>query len=73
MVSCDAGLKLIDMRLIDEVGMRQAMELAWSGLDLRTHLHVSFDVDFLDTEIAPGVGTVCAAAPATERRNFAWR
>ncbi len=25
-----------------------------------THLHVSFDVDFLDPEIAPGVGTTVA-------------
>jgi arginase len=36
------------------------MELALQGLDADTHLHVSFDVDFLDPEIAPGVGTTVA-------------
>ena len=28
-----------------------------------THLHVSFDVDFLDPTIAPGVGTTVAGGP----------
>ncbi|HTV94641.1 MAG TPA: arginase [Steroidobacteraceae bacterium] len=50
-------LAVIDMRSIDEIGMRAAMELALEGIDAQTHLHVSFDVDFLDPEIAPGVGT----------------
>ncbi len=36
------------------------MELALQGMDPNTHLHVSFDVDFLDPEIAPGVGTTVA-------------
>ena len=34
-----------------------------SGLDQDTHLHVSFDVDFLDPEIAPGVGTTVPGGP----------
>jgi arginase len=33
------------------------MELALESLSEDTHLHVSFDVDVLDPEIAPGVGT----------------
>jgi arginase len=33
------------------------------GLDENTHLHVSFDVDFLDPEIAPGVGTTVPGGP----------
>ena len=45
---------VFDMRYIDEMGMRKAMELALEDLDADTHLHVSFDVDFLDPEIAPG-------------------
>jgi arginase len=36
------------------------MELALADLHADTHLHVSFDVDFLDPEIAPGVGTTVA-------------
>ena len=33
------------------------MQLSLEDLHDDTHLHVSFDVDFLDPEIAPGVGT----------------
>ncbi len=51
------GLEVFDMRYIDELGMRHTMELALAGVDADTHLHVSFDVDFLDPDIAPGVGT----------------
>lgn len=51
------GLDIYDMRYIDEVGMRRAMEEALEGVDADTHLHVSFDVDMLDPSIAPGTGT----------------
>jgi len=51
------GLDIYDMRYIDEVGMRRAMEEALEGMDANTHLHVSFDVDMLDPSIAPGTGT----------------
>ena len=51
------GLDIYDMRYIDEVGMKRAMEQALKGLDADTHLHVSFDVDILDPVIAPGTGT----------------
>jgi arginase len=50
-------LAVFDMRYIDEIGVRKVMELALQDMDANTHLHVSFDVDFLDPEIAPGVGT----------------
>ena len=58
-----AGLDVFDMRYIDEMGMRHTMELALATLDDNTHLHVSFDVDFLDGEIAPGVGTTVPGGP----------
>lgn len=58
-----AGLEVFDMRYIDEMGMRHAMELALATLDANTHLHVSFDVDFLDAAIAPGVGTTVQGGP----------
>ncbi|HRN61687.1 MAG TPA: arginase [Luteimonas sp.] len=51
------ALDIYDMRYIDEVGMKRAMEQALLGLDDNTHLHVSFDVDILDPAIAPGTGT----------------
>ncbi len=59
----EQGLDVFDMRYIDEMGMRQTMELALADLDEDTHLHVSFDVDFLDPDIAPGVGTTVAGGP----------
>jgi arginase len=59
----EQGLEVFDMRFIDEVGMRQTMLQALAGLDGNTHLHVSFDVDFLDAEIAPGVGTTVPGGP----------
>ena len=58
-----AGLDVFDMRYIDEMGMRHAMTQALAGLDAQTHLHVSFDVDFLDPDIAPGVGTPVRGGP----------
>ena len=59
----EQGLEVFDMRFIDEVGMRQTMLQALAGLDADTHLHVSFDVDFLDPDIAPGVGTTAPGGP----------
>jgi arginase len=54
----DLGIDVYDMRRIDELGVAKPMDAflqrvaAANGL-----LHVSFDVDFLDPEIAPAVGT----------------
>ena len=57
------GLDIYDMRYIDEIGMKRAMEEALEGIDDNTHVHVSFDVDFLDPAIAPGVGTTVPGGP----------
>ena len=57
------GLDIYDMRYIDEVGMKRAMDEALAGIDANTHVHVSFDVDFLDPGIAPGVGTTVPGGP----------
>ena len=59
----DVGLDIYDMRYIDEIGIKRAMEEALEGVDATTHLHVSFDVDFLDPSIAPGVGTTVRGGP----------
>ena len=59
----EVGLDIYDMRYIDEIGVKRALEEALSGLDANTHLHVSFDVDFLDPQIAPGVGTTVPGGP----------
>ena len=60
----ESGLKVYDMRDIDELGMRRVMEEVIDEVTRREgHLHVSFDVDFLDPAIAPGVGTTVTGGP----------
>ena len=58
-----AGMEVFDMRYIDELGMKRTMQAALAGMDENTHLHVSFDVDFLDASFAPGVGTAVKGGP----------
>ncbi|MDP9901255.1 arginase [Variovorax ginsengisoli] len=57
------GLTVFDMRHIDENGMRAAMAAALADVDEDTHLHVSFDLDCLDPDYAPGVGTGVRGGP----------
>jgi arginase len=59
----EQNVEVFDMRYIDEMGMRAAVEMALALMDANTHLHVSFDVDFLDPDIAPGVGTTVRGGP----------
>ena len=58
------GLEVFDMRYLDEMGIKHTMTEALKDLDDNTHLHVSFDVDFLDPAIAPGVATTVAGGPS---------
>jgi len=52
------GATVSDMRVIDEFGAAALMRDFLASLDpAKTHLHVSLDVDFLDPDLAPGVGT----------------
>lgn len=54
----DSGLKVFDMRAIDERSTFTIMrEILDDVAAADGHLHVSLDVDFLDPSIAPGVGT----------------
>ncbi|MHC1548956.1 arginase [Phyllobacterium sp. K27] len=54
----ERGIDVIDMRQIDEFGvaplLRRILERVQKANGV---LHVSFDVDFIDPSIAPGVGT----------------
>jgi arginase len=53
-----AGIKVITMRDIDELGMRAVMEEALRLAGRNTlGYHVSLDMDWIDPEVAPGVGT----------------
>jgi arginase len=60
----ELGFEVFDMRYVDETGMRATMYAALAGLDRDTHLHLSFDIDFLDPDIAPGVGTTVPGGPS---------
>lgn len=52
------GLEVIDMRAIDERGVVAPLTAFLERVKCANgHLHVSFDVDFLDPSIAPAVGT----------------
>lgn len=60
----DSGMEVLDMRRIDEIRMRETMKVALDKLAaLGGHLHVSFDADFLDPSIAPGVDTAVPGGP----------
>lgn len=60
----DSKLEVYDMRRIDEIGMLETMQRVLRRVrGIGGHLHVSFDVDFLDPGIAPGVGTTVAGGP----------
>ncbi|HRO13398.1 arginase, partial [Amaricoccus sp.] len=53
------GVDTVDMRQIDERGVSALLAERITGWRARgVHLHVSFDVDFLDPAVAPGTGTV---------------
>ena len=53
-----SGIRAFTMRDVDELGMSRVMREAISAVTDRTvGFHLSFDLDGLDPEIAPGVGT----------------
>jgi arginase len=56
-------IRQIGIRSVDAGEKRFVHEQGLAGLDAHTHLHVSFDVDFLDPDIAPGVGTTVPGGP----------
>jgi len=51
------GVKVYTMRDLDERGMGEVMREALDYLGEHKRLHVSIDMDALDPNIAPGVGT----------------
>lgn len=60
----DTGMRVYDMRRIDEERMGPVMtKVIDRAARDRSHLHVSFDVDFLDPGIAPGVPTTVPGGP----------
>ena len=57
-VLADSGVRVHDMRAIDENGVAVLLRGFLDEVEAQDGiLHVSLDVDFLDPDIAPGVGT----------------
>jgi len=60
----ESGVYVWDMRTIDELRMSTVMQRILDAIAQDDcHLHLSFDVDFLDPSIAPGVPTQVAGGP----------
>ncbi|MFQ5855548.1 MAG: arginase, partial [Anaerolineae bacterium] len=56
----DSGIHVVTMHEIDEMGMAAATRHALGHLNHLARLHVSLDMDALDPDEAPGVGTPVA-------------
>jgi len=56
----DSGILVITMRDIDEIGMAAATHQALNRLAHVSHVHISLDMDVMNPNEAPGVGTPVA-------------
>lgn len=56
----EAGVTVYTMKEVDRMGLPRIAEETMGRLGALPRLHVSFDADVLDPEIAPGVGTPVA-------------
>ncbi|GMU66624.1 MAG: agmatinase [Acidobacteriota bacterium] len=56
----EAGVTVYTMKEVDRIGLPRIAEETMGRLGALPRLHVSFDADVLDPEIAPGVGTPVA-------------
>lgn len=61
-----SGVQVLSMAQIRQLGMHEALRLALPDLGPSVHLHVSFDMDFLDPSLAPGVGTPVQGGPTLD-------
>ncbi len=52
-----SGIKVYTMSDIDKLGMREVMRRTLEHVEGASGVHVSFDMDVMDPDIAPGVGT----------------
>jgi len=66
-----SGVKTMTMRDLDGYGMQRVMEESLEHLGDCSRLHISFDVDFLDPGIAPGVGTRVRGGPNYREAHLA--
>lgn len=45
------------LQSVDKYGIAKIMEMTLDALDVKNKIHVSFDVDALDSKVAPSTGT----------------
>lgn len=68
----EQGIKVFTMYEIDDMGIKKVMEeairIAGDGTD---GIHVSFDMDAMDPEIAPGTGTKVAGGMGYRETHYA--
>jgi arginase len=68
----ERGISIVDMRHIDEFGVAVLIRRVINRVKERNGvLHVSFDVDFLDPSIAPGVGTTVPGGASYREAHLA--
>jgi arginase len=68
----ERGISIVDMRHIDEFGVAVLIRRVINRVKERNGvLHVSFDVDFLDPIVAPGVGTTVPGGASYREAHLA--
>ena len=68
----DSGIRAFTMRDIDERGLRAVMEDAIAlASDGAAGFHISLDMDFVDPNDAPGVGTPVRGGPTYREAHLA--
>ena len=67
-----SGIRVITMRELDERGMNAVMDEAmWLASRRTAGFHVTMDMDFVDPDFAPGVGTPVPGGPTYRESHLA--
>lgn len=67
-----SGIRIITMRELDERGMSAVMDEAmWLASRRTAGFHVTMDMDFVDPDYAPGVGTPVPGGPTFRESHLA--
>ncbi|MBL8169316.1 MAG: arginase [Acidobacteria bacterium] len=67
-----SGIRVVTMRELDERGMSAVMDEAmWLAARRTAGFHVTMDMDFVDPDFAPGVGTPVPGGPTYRESHLA--
>ena len=67
-----SGVRVVTMRELDERGMSAVMEeVMWVASRRTAGFHVTMDMDFVDPDFAPGVGTPVPGGPTYRESHLA--